>query len=61
MEVHVSAGLRGGAARGVSSDSIPGEALVAGSPGVILARDPQHAALGARARATKFRAHAAAR
>jgi hypothetical protein len=35
------------------SDSITGEALVVGPRGEILARCPQHAALGANARATE--------
>jgi hypothetical protein len=51
-EVQLSAFLRSGASRDVSSDSITGEALVVGPRGEILARYPQHAAPGAHARAT---------
>jgi hypothetical protein len=42
-EVHLSAFLRSGSSRDVSSDSITGEALV-GARSEILARYPQHAA-----------------
>lgn len=52
-EVHISAFLRSGSSRDVSSDSIDGEALIVGPRGEILARYPQHAALGAHARATE--------
>ena len=51
--VYLMAFLRSGSSRDVSSDSVTGEALVVGPRGEILARDPQHAALGAHARATE--------
>jgi hypothetical protein len=46
-EVHISAFLRSGSSRDVSSDSIDGEALIVGPRGEILGRIPQFAALGA--------------
>jgi hypothetical protein len=52
-ELHISAFLRSGPSRDVSSDSIDGEALIVGPRGEILARYPQFAALGAHARATE--------
>jgi hypothetical protein len=52
-EVHITAFLRSGTSRDVSSDSIDGEALIVGPRGEILARYPQFAALGAHARATE--------
>ena len=52
-ELHISAFLRSGSSRDVSSDSLDGEALIVGPRGEILARYPQFAALGAHARATE--------
>ena len=51
--LHITAVLRSGKSRDISSDSIDGEALIVGARGEILARYPQHAALGAHARATE--------
>ena len=52
-ELHISAFLRSGPSRDVSSDTVGGEALIVGPRGEVLARYPQLAALGAHARATE--------
>ncbi|HEX2134376.1 MAG TPA: hypothetical protein VHG30_00500 [Microvirga sp.] len=52
-EVYLTASLRSGSSRDISTDSIDGEALILGPRGEILARYPQFAALGAFARATE--------